>query len=119
MTVDSHRIHNEMAPRFGLKPFWPSDVCENDKYERLREFRQAAYKVWEPIVRDVVEKAADDEPEGPEFDELGLLHACDLALFRSGVRVDRAGAGVKKLQAAKESVVSTIRDAANAYQPEG
>lgn len=95
---------------FGLSPFMPEGVLDSGK--RYGDFYKAIRPVWEPIVLAAHEAVTDKEVG--TINELEVLHACDIAILASGIKVDRSTPYEQKLGARKGRVVDTLKQSRQA-----
>lgn len=99
-----------------LYPFWPKDLTEGEKADRMRLFYAQIYSVWCPLVKAAMEvEAADPGRKNPaaDFEDLRVLHQCDVALMNYGFRPDRSSPprhGDKERGEKRERVATRARD---------
>ena len=98
---------DQMATRYRLKPFWDKGVDLELKAERMREFYIWLYPIWYPIVSKAI---LSDRANG-DFQDLGVIHACDQAIMNSNKSPDRE-APKGKMDTNKARVIDKVNRAA-------
>lgn len=95
---------------YGLSPLFPPGT--RNTVDRVKAFAQAIYPIWEPIVREAQEAAADEHIG--TINDVAVLHACEDAIILSGHHINRAGAAETKLNERKAKVLKTLSQAEQA-----
>ena len=76
----------KMALKHALRPYWDSKIEDFIQKDRMNMFFSQVYPIWAAIVSSRIEA---DNRGTRDFDELQVLHDCDLRIFESGYRPDR------------------------------
>lgn len=75
----------QMIQKYALRPFWPAKMTSDEQANRMRLFERMIYPVWKPIYQ-AWEKSWQEKDCASD---LAILHRTDIAILKSGVRVDR------------------------------
>ena len=99
--------------KYALYPFWTKDVTESDQANRLKAFYSRIYPLWASIVSDHIRRELEDKSreKSKDFDDMTVLHLCDLTIYDSGNRPDRFTSGKTGIQEKKEKVVDMAKQA--------
>lgn len=98
-------LFREMSAKHQLLPFWPEKMPLDLRAERTRNFERAIYPLWASISA----RHAEEDFQGKPVTELRTLHTCDVAIFNSGKRPDRAY--LTKAEEEKKAVGEKYRQA--------
>jgi len=83
---------NRMQLKYNLTPYWPHGLSENEAGQRMKDFYARIFLLWMPIVRKHFTNHFTNEADktkGSPFNEINVLHLCDIAIHRSGHTPDR------------------------------
>ena len=96
-----------------LYPFWPKDVYESDQMQRMKMFYKSIYPIWAPIVSEHIKKELEDtgRDKAKDFDDLKVLHLCDINIYDSGNKPDRITSSKHGNEERKQAVVGLAKQA--------
>lgn len=113
---------DSLASKYNLYPFWPAQMGDSEKHERMNSFYATIFFRWFNVVQNttrarleydaLIERTGEPyDPVKNPYKELTILHECDRAIFESGSRPDRTSAATKSAEYKRSEIAGQYKQA--------